>query len=116
MYLYEGGKEMPTNEERLLAAAIYVVSFFTAFIGPLVIWLIKKDSSSYIDYHGKEYLNFLISYSVYSIVSVVLMIVLIGFLTIWVVGLLALVFTIIGAIKAYEGVEYRIPLVFRLIR
>ncbi|MDZ5473816.1 DUF4870 domain-containing protein [Bacillus sp. 31A1R] len=106
---------MPTQEERMLAAAIYVISFFTVFIGPLIIWLIKKDQSSYIDYHGREYLNFLISYSVYTIVSMVLMLVLVGFLTIWIVGILAFVFTIIGAIKAYEGKEYRIPLVFRLL-
>ena len=107
---------MPTNEERTLAAAIYVISFFTVFIGPLLIWLIKKDSSSYIDYHGKEYMNFFISYTIYSLVSVILMIVLIGFLTIWVVGVAGFVFTIIGAIKAYEGKTYRIPLIFRLIR
>ncbi|WP_077213638.1 DUF4870 domain-containing protein [Bacillus dakarensis] len=105
-----------TNDERMLAAAIYVVSFFTAFVGPLVIWLLKKDESSYIDYHGKEYFNFLISYGVYTIVSMLLMIVVIGFVTIWIVGILAFVFTIIAAIRAYEGKEYRIPLVFRLIR
>ena len=107
---------MPTNDERMFAAAIYVVSFFTAFIGPLVIWLLKKDESSYIDYHGKEYFNFLISYGVYSIISMLLMIVIIGFVTIWIVGILAFVFTIIAAIRAYEGKEYRIPLVFRLIK
>lgn len=107
---------MPTSEERTLAAAIYAISFFTVFIGPLLIWLLKKDTSPYVDYHGKEYLNFLISYTIYSLVSVLLMLVLIGFLTIWVVGIAAFVFTIIGAIKAYEGEEYRIPLIFRLIR
>lgn len=107
---------MPTNEERTLAAAIYVISFFTVFIGPLLIWLIKKDASSYIDYHGKEYMNFFISYSIYSLISVLLMIVLIGFLTIWVVGVAGFIFTIIGAIKAYEGNTYRIPFIFRLIR
>ncbi|MFD2445679.1 DUF4870 domain-containing protein [Bacillus sp. CGMCC 1.16607] len=107
---------MPNNDERLLAAAIYVSSFFTTIIGPLVIWLLKKDESALVNYHGKEYLNFIISYTVYSIISVVLMIVLIGFITIWVVGIAGFVFTIIGAIKAYEGQEYRIPLIFRIIK
>lgn len=106
---------MPTNDERLLAAAIYVVSFFTAFVGPLIIWLLKKNDSDFIDYHGKEYLNFIISYSVYSIISAILMLVLIGFVTIWIVGIASFIFTIIAAIKAYEGKEYRIPFVFRLI-
>ncbi|WP_442594137.1 DUF4870 domain-containing protein [Neobacillus sp. D3-1R] len=107
---------MPSNDERLLAAAIYVISFFTAFIGPLIIWLLKKNDSEFIDYHGKEYLNFIISYSVYSVISVILMIILIGFVTIWIIGIASFVFTIIAAIKAYEGKEYRIPLVFRLIK
>lgn len=107
---------MPSNDERLFAAAIYVISFFTAFIGPLVIWLIKKDESSYVDYHGREYFNFFISYTVYSIICTILMIVLIGFLAIWVVGALYFVFTIIAAIRAYEGKTYRIPFIFRLIR
>jgi uncharacterized protein len=106
---------MTSSDERLLAAAIYVSSFFTTFIGPLVIWLLKKNDSELIDYHGKEYLNFIISYGVYSIISLVLMLILIGFVTIWIVGILSFVFTIIAAIKAYEGKEYRIPFVFRLI-
>jgi uncharacterized protein len=111
----KGGMEMPSNEERLLAAAIYAISFFTVFIGPLVIWLVKKNESSFIDYHGREYLNLLISYAVYGIVSWILMIVLIGFILAPVVGVLGVVFTIVGAIKAYEGQEYRIPFIFRIL-
>lgn len=106
---------MPSNEEKLLAAAIYVISFFTAFIGPLVIWLIKKDDSSFVDYHGREYLNFFISYTVYSIVSGILIILIVGVFLLWVVGIAAVVFTIIAAIKAYEGTEYRFPFIFRLL-
>ncbi|AIE60388.1 DUF4870 domain-containing protein [Bacillus methanolicus] len=107
--------KIPANEERLLAAAIYVSSFFTTFIGPLIIWLLKKNESSFVDYHGREYFNFLISYGVYSIISLLLMLVLIGFVTIWIVGILTVVFTIVAAIKAYEGEEYRIPFVFRIL-
>ncbi|MCA1036954.1 MULTISPECIES: DUF4870 domain-containing protein [Bacillaceae] len=99
-----------------MASLIYISSLFTTFLGPLIIWLLKKDDSELVNYHGKEYFNFLISYGVYSIISTVLMIVLIGFITIWIVGALALVFTIVAAVKAYEGNEYRIPLVFRLIK
>ncbi len=106
---------MPSNEERLLAAAIYVSSFFTVFLGPLVIWLIKKDESSFIDYHGREYFNFLISYGVYFIISGILIIILIGAIFLWALGILAFIFPIIAAIKAYEGKEYRFPFIFRII-
>ncbi|MGM0839714.1 MAG: DUF4870 domain-containing protein [Bacillota bacterium] len=107
---------MPTKDERMMAALIYILSFFTAFIGPLIIWLIKKDESEFVDYHGKEYFNFLISYAVYGLVSTILMVVLIGFVLAPVVGILALIFTILGAIRAYEGEHYRIPTVFRLLK
>ncbi|MFS0781559.1 DUF4870 domain-containing protein [Bacillus sp. 1P06AnD] len=106
---------MASRDERVLAALIYIVSFFTAFIGPLLIWLLQKDKSSFIDYHGREYLNFLISYTVYSIVASILMIVLIGFILLPIVGLAAFILTIIGAVKAYNGEEYRFPLIFRLL-
>jgi uncharacterized Tic20 family protein len=109
-------KEMVKNDEKMLAAAIYVLSFFAPIIGPLIIWLIKKDESSFIDYHGKEYFNFLISYSIYSVVSGVLTLVLIGFIGLAILGIMAFVFTIIAAVKAYEGNEYRFPWIFRIIK
>ena len=114
--LSKGEQMMASQDERLLACLIYVSSFFTIFIAPLIIWLLKKDDSSFIDYHGREYFNFLISYSVYSLVSVLLMFILIGFFTISIVGLYVFVFTIVAAVKAYSGEPYRIPLVFRIIR
>ncbi|WP_175991328.1 DUF4870 domain-containing protein [Bacillus sp. Marseille-Q1617] len=107
---------MPTKDEKFMAALIYVLSFFTAFIGPIIIWLLKKDESEFVDYHGKEYLNFLISYTIYGIVSSILMIVLIGFIIAPIVGLLALIFTIIAAVKAYEGEHYRIPTVIHFFK
>jgi uncharacterized protein len=109
-------KKNSSSDERLMASLIYISSLFTTFLGPLIIWLLKKDDSELVNHHGKEYFNFLISYGVYSIISTVLMIVLIGFITIWIVAALAFVFTIVAAVKAYEGNEYRIPLVFRLIK
>lgn len=107
---------MPKNEERVLAAAIYVISFFAPVLGPLVIWLIKREESSFIDYHGKEYFNFMISYFVYTVISGILTVILIGFIGLWLIGVLIVVFTIVAAIKAYEGTEYRIPWIFRIIK
>ncbi|MBT2757136.1 DUF4870 domain-containing protein [Mesobacillus foraminis] len=106
---------MPSHEERLLAAAIYAISFFTVFIGPLVIWLVKKDHSGYIDYHGREYFNFLISYAVYTFISGLLMVILIGMFLMPIVAVMAVVITVMGAIKAYEGEQYRIPFIIRIL-
>ncbi len=113
----ERGEQVTTSsDERLLAMLIYVTSFFTTIIGPIIIWLIKREESAFIDFHGKEYLNFVISYFVYGIVATISMVILIGFLLAPLVGIAAFVFTIIAAVKAYNGEMYRIPLIFRLIK
>ncbi|MGG4038489.1 DUF4870 domain-containing protein [Heyndrickxia ginsengihumi] len=105
---------MVTRDERMLAMAIFVLSLFTTIIGPLLIWLLKKDSSTFIDFYGKEYFNFLISYAIYSLIARILTIVLIGFLILPLLGVGYFLFTIIAAIKAYSGYKYRIPFVIRL--
>lgn len=111
-----GEDEMIKSEERLLAAGMYVLSLFFPIIAPLIIWLLKKEESSFIDIHGKEYFNFFISYLIYSIVAGILTMVIIGIFLLWVLGIAALIFSIIAAVKAYEGKEYRFPWIFRLIK
>src|SRR5699024_12783108 len=61
----------PTKDEKILATLIYVTSFFTTVIAPIIIWLLKWEESTFIDHHGKEHLNFAISYFVYGIVAAV---------------------------------------------
>jgi len=104
-----------SNDEKLFAALIYVLSIFTPIIGPLVIWLIKKDQSAFVDYHGRQYFNFAISYAVYGVIAGILVLVLIGTILLPILGIAAFIFTIIAAIKAYEGEEYRIPFIFRIL-
>lgn len=107
---------MPSNDERMIAMLLYLISLFVPIIGPLIIWLMKRESSDFIDYHGKEYFNFFISFTVYSIVSTILIVVLIGFILVAVVAILVIIFTIIACVKAYGGEKYRIPLTFRIIK
>ncbi|MFZ3578235.1 DUF4870 domain-containing protein [Virgibacillus sp. DJP39] len=107
---------MSTNDERLFGMLIYLVSFPFPILGPLIIWMLKRDDSEFIDYHGKEYFNFFISYTVYAVISAVLILVLIGIILIWVVGIMAFVFTLIALFKAYSGERYKFPLIFRIIK
>ena len=41
-----------------LSTLLSYLALALTFIGPLVCWLVKKDSSKFVDYHGKESLNF----------------------------------------------------------
>lgn len=114
--LDENGDEIfyrPTDEERTLAMLIFLISFFTSVLGPLIIWLIKRKESAYIDHYGREYFNMTISYFIYTIISAFSLFILIGFILLPAVGIAAIVFTIIGAVKAYGGEYYRIPFIIR---
>lgn len=83
------------------------------FILPIVLWQVKKDELPGIDAHGKVVANWLVSALIYGIVSSLLMFVLIGFPLLGLLALLAVVFPIIGAIRANEGVLWPYPLSIR---
>ena len=99
----------------LSAIVGYFLIPFGNIIAPLVIWLIKKDQSWFVDNQGKEALNFQISMTLYAFVSGILMLVLVGFVLIVIVYILGLVLTVVATIKANEGVLYRYPLTIRFI-
>lgn len=107
---------MLEKDERMFSMLIYLVSFFAPLIGPLIIWLIKRDESSFVDFHGKQYLNFLISYTIYGIGSAILIIIIIGILMTAVVGILSFVFTVVALVKANNGERYRIPLAIQFLK
>jgi len=85
-------------------------------LGPLIIWLIKKDQSWFVDDQGKESLNFQISMTIYLIIAGLSIFVLIGIVLLPMVALADLVLIIVAAIKANEGVAYRYPLTIRFIK
>ncbi|HWS78189.1 MAG TPA: DUF4870 domain-containing protein, partial [Thermomonas sp.] len=103
----------------LLTSAIGGWGFF---LGPLVIWLMKKETMPFVDDQAKEALNFNITVSAIFLVLLILSLLTLGLgflLTVpimLVVGLAALVLIIMAAIKANEGVAYRYPFTVRLIK
>ncbi|MCB9296259.1 MAG: DUF4870 domain-containing protein [Lewinellaceae bacterium] len=89
---------------------------FGNIVTPLVIWLVFKDRSSYVDYHGKEALNFQITVTIALIASAILILLLIGIFLLVGVALLALVLSIVAAVKANNGEYYEYPFTIRFIR
>ncbi len=92
------------------------------FIGPLVIWLVKKDTLPFVDDQGKEALNFNITVGIVFLALLILSIVTFGIglivaVPLWIIiGIAWLVLTIIAAMKANEGVAYRYPFTLRLVK
>lgn len=90
---------------------------FGNIIGPLVVWLIKRAEMPMVDRHGKEALNFQITVVIAFLVCIPLCFILIGFVLMAVVGIGALVLTIMAAVKVSNGeYEYRYPFTLRLLK
>jgi uncharacterized Tic20 family protein len=85
-------------------------------LGPLIVWLVKRDASPEIDAHGKEALNFQISMLIYNVVAAVFCLILIGFVFLAVLWILNAVFVIIASIQASDGKFYRYPMTIRFIQ
>lgn len=82
---------------------------------PLIVYLVKKQDSPLVASHAKEALNFHISVYLYAFISALLCVVLIGFVLLPVIGLGALVCSIIASVKASDGQFFRYPLTLRLV-
>jgi len=92
------------------------------FLGPLIIWIIKKDTMPFVNDQAKEALNFAITISIIGFALLMITIMSLGIGAILTIPLLlfvgigALILVIIAAVKANEGVHYRYPLSFRLVK
>jgi uncharacterized Tic20 family protein len=100
----------------LLGLCTFIGIPFGNIIGPLVVWLIKKDEFSFVDEQGKEALNFQISMTVYAILAAILIVIMVGWVLLFILTIADIVLTIIAAIKTSEGKSYRYPYIFRLIK
>ena len=113
--------ETPDKEARtwgMLCHLSALAGLFTGIgfiVGPLVVWLLKKDEMPFVDDQGKEALNFQITMALAFCVCWVLAFVLIGLLLMPLLALFDLVLVIIATIKANEGEHYRYPFALRLI-
>jgi hypothetical protein len=91
---------------------------FGSVLGPLVVWLSKKNDFPFVDEQGKEALNFQITMLIYGAVAGLSMFICIGFLLLPAVAIVDIVFTVIAAIKTNDGHHYRYPypLIIRLVK
>ena len=113
----------PTENERtwgmlahLAALAGLVLPLFGNVLGPLAVWLAKRDSSAFVATHAKEALNFNITVVIAAVVCGFLALIFIGFLLGTALFIAWLVMTLIAGIKASEGAPYHYPVSLRLVK
>lgn len=87
----------------------YIVPFL-GFVAPIIMWAINKDKNEEVDKHGKNILNFIISWVIYAAVSFLLVFVIIGIPLLVLLGALQVVFIIIATIKANSNEYWKYPL------
>lgn len=119
----------PSSEERNWAVAAHIApavawlfgSWLLNIVAPLVVYVVKRDSSAFARGQAAEALNFQISLTIYFVVGLVLSIVTLGlgllvFIPLVLVGLVAsVVLGVIAALRVSRGEPYRYPLTIRLL-
>jgi len=108
----------PTKDEINMGMLAHLLGIFTGFLGPLIIWLVKKEDSKFVDAAGKEALNFQISMLFIYIGLGVFSCITLGFgailfIPIWIASL---VFMIIATVNTTKGELYKYPICIRLIK
>lgn len=120
-----GAFTFPTEDERQwgMFAHLSILSTYVTGIGlvagPLIVWMMKKEESAFVDACGREALNFGISVLLWNVAAVLCLftIVLIPVsIVLWcVLGIAGIVLPIVAGLKAKEGVAYRYPFILRLV-
>ena len=100
----------------LTALAAFLGIPFGHILGPLIVWLIKKNEYPFVDEQGKESLNFQISVTIYSMPLFILVFLLIGIPLLIALFMADVMLVIIAAVKASNGESYRYPLTIRFIK
>jgi len=109
--------ELPPKDACTMAMLAHLLALILGLIGPLLIWLLKKDDHPFIDDQGKESLNFQITIFIVLVVCGLLTCAGgIGIALLPIVYLVDVIFIIIASIKANQGEAYRYPLTLRLIK
>jgi uncharacterized Tic20 family protein len=89
---------------------------FGNIVAPLILWLLGKNESEFVNAQGKESLNFQLSISIYAFFSFFLMFILIGIPILIVLALLQIITVLIASVQASEGKSFRYPVTMRLIK
>jgi uncharacterized protein len=98
------------------ALGAFIVPPIGGVLGPLIVWLLKREQSAFVAESAKEALNFNISVLLGAVVCLLLVFVFIGILLGAVLFGFWLVMTVVAGIKASEGVHYRYPISLRIVK
>lgn len=112
---YQGQTQLSPADEKLWATLIHVGGIFFSFVPALVGYLVLKDKGPFIRLHTATALNFQITMAIAYVVGWILTIIFVGFIILAAVSVLIIVFSIIAAVKANQGLAYQYPLAIKFV-
>lgn len=101
-------------EDKTLGLVAYVLAIFTSWLGPLILWLVKKDQSKFVAYHCIQALMLMGAAFVVAVICNILTVLHLGVIALpiyGIIGLGSLVLNIIAAIAASKGEWYEMPII-----
>lgn len=106
---------MVSQDSKNLALVLWIATIFFGFIPGIIFYLLKKDDP-YLLEQAKESLNWSITAMIIYAVGFVLMFVIIGIFVWAVLGIMHLVFCIMGVVATSKGESFRVPWAIRLVK
>lgn len=106
----------PSKDDSNLAMLAHLLGIFFGFLSGLIIWLIKKDQSAFVEQEAKEALNFQITLLLGYVVAFVLTFIVIGVFLFPLLWIINVIFSIMGAVACSKGQAYKYPFALRLIK
>lgn len=119
---YQPPAYLQTPDERQMGLFLHlsqlanVIFFPLGIIAPILLWQLNKEKMPALDAHGKMVANWMISSTIYAIVSAILIFVLVGIFLLLALAVVAVVFPIVGAVKANNGELWEYPLTIKFLK
>ncbi|MFI6451163.1 DUF4870 domain-containing protein [Streptosporangium amethystogenes] len=105
----------PGSDDTTMAMLAHLLGLLTSFVGPLVLYLAKKDESPYVRDQAAEALNFQLTVLIAYFVCTLLALVLIGFVLMFLLWIGSIIMMVIAAVAANRGENHRYPMSIRFV-
>ncbi|MEA3143879.1 MAG: uncharacterized protein QOG31_1203 [Thermoplasmata archaeon] len=99
-----------------LSALSGLVTGLGWILGPLILWLVKKDASPFVDRQGREAVNWQLTMLIGYVIGFILLLVLVGFLVLLALFVLNLVFSILAGLRAQRGEPAGYPFAIKFLK
>jgi len=103
-------------DAKTMAMLCHLLAMFTWWLAPLIIWLIKKDQSPFVNQQGKEALNFQLTLIIGLVAGALTICIGIGVFIMIATYVVNIVFGIMSTITVNKGQPYRYPICIRFIK